>query len=235
MKTSVVIPAGGKGERFGSDIPKQFLELRGKPVIVRTVELFDEIDEIDSIVIAVHSEWFTYTKELINKYNLKKVKDVVVGGKERQDSIYNALHSKAIEDSEIVMIHDSVRPFLSKETIVKVLEMTEENGAVILGSTPKDPVKEINNKSQVVRTIQRGKLTITQTPQSFWKDIIITAFEKAREVNYVGSDSSQIVEFLGYKVTVVEGDKNNIKLTTPFDLKVAELILDEIKSENKNK
>jgi 2-C-methyl-D-erythritol 4-phosphate cytidylyltransferase len=230
MKTSVVIPAGGKGERFGSDVPKQFLELKGKPVIVRTIELFDEIDEIDSIVIAVHSEWFTYTKELIKKYNLTKVKDVVVGGKERQDSIYNALHSKAIEDAEIVIIHDAIRPFLSKETILKVMEMTEENGAVILGLTPNDPVKEINNKNQIIKTIQRGKLTITQTPQSFWKDIIVNAFEKAREVNYVGSDSSQIVEFLGYKVTVMEGSKYNIKLTTPFDMKLAELILNELET-----
>lgn len=230
MKTSVVIPAGGKGERFGSDVPKQFLELKGKPVIVRTIELFDEIDEIDSIVIAVHSEWFTYTKELIKKYNLTKVKDVVVGGKERQDSIYNALHSKAIEDAEIVIIHDAIRPFLSKETILKVMEMTEENGAVILGLTPNDPVKEINNKNQIIKTIQRGKLTITQTPQSFWKDIIVNAFDKAREVNYVGSDSSQIVEFLGYKVTVMEGSKYNIKLTTPFDMKLAELILNELET-----
>ncbi len=225
MKTSVIIAAGGKGERFGSDIPKQFVELKGKPIIVRTIELFDDIKEIDSIVISVHSEWFSFTKELIAKFNLTKVKDVVVGGKERQDSIYNALHSKAIEDAEIVIIHDAIRPFLSKALIEKILDATEENGAVVLGITPKDPVKEINNKNQILRTLQRGKLSITQTPQSFWKEIIIEAYNKARDVNYIGSDSSQLVEFLGYKVTVIEGEDNNIKVTTPFDLKIAELIL----------
>jgi 2-C-methyl-D-erythritol 4-phosphate cytidylyltransferase len=227
MKTSVIIAAGGKGERFGSDMPKQFVELKGKPIIVRTIELFDDIKEIDSIVIAVHSEWFSFTKELIEKFNLTKVKEVVVGGKERQDSIYNALHSKSIEDAEIVLIHDAIRPFLSKTLIGKILDATEENGAVVLGITPKDPVKEVNNKNQILKTLQRGKLSITQTPQSFWKEIILEAYNKARDVNYIGSDSSQLVEFLGYKVTVVEGEDNNIKVTTPFDLKIAELILNE--------
>lgn len=229
MKTAVVIPAGGTGERFGSELPKQFVELQGKPLIVRTIEIFEKIEEIESIVIAVHSEWFTYTKELISKYKLQKVKDVVVGGKERQDSIYNALHSKYIEDSEIVLIHDAVRPFLSEKLVHKIIESAEENGAVVLGSTPKDPVKEINAKAQVVKTLQRNHLTITQTPQAFWTDIIVNAFEKAREVNYTGSDSSQLVEFNGFKVTVIEGEDQNIKITTPFDFKLAELIMNEMK------
>ncbi|HRT68010.1 MAG TPA: 2-C-methyl-D-erythritol 4-phosphate cytidylyltransferase, partial [Bacteroidota bacterium] len=179
------------------------------------------------IVIAVHSEWFTFTKELVQSYKLEKVKDIVVGGKERQDSIYNALHSKATLDADIVLIHDSVRPFISQQSIKKIITAADDFGAVILGTTPKDPVKEIDYKGEVIRTLQRGKLSISQTPQAFWRDIIMNSYEKAREVNYVGADSSQLVEFAGYKVSVIEGEDTNIKITTPLDLKIAELILEE--------
>ncbi|HPD34366.1 MAG TPA: 2-C-methyl-D-erythritol 4-phosphate cytidylyltransferase [Candidatus Kapabacteria bacterium] len=227
MNVCVIIPAGGKGERFGSETPKQFIDLKGKPVIVHTIENFNEIDDVKSIVIAVHSEWFTFTKELVQSYKLEKVKDIVVGGKERQDSIYNALHSKATLDADIVLIHDSVRPFISQQSIKKIITAADDFGAVILGTTPKDPVKEIDYKGEVIRTLQRGKLSISQTPQAFWRDIIMNSYEKAREVNYVGADSSQLVEFAGYKVSVIEGEDTNIKITTPLDLKIAELILEE--------
>ena len=228
MKVAVIITAGGKGERFGGEIPKQFIELKGKPIIIHTIEKFSRIPVVESIVIPVHSEWFTYTKELIAKYDLPKVKDVVVGGKERQDSIYNALQSSALEDMDIVMVHDSVRPFVEEKLINKIIDLTEDYGAVIAGTMPKDPVKEINAKGEINRTIQRNRVSISQTPQSFWKDIIKNAFQKAREVNYIGSDSAQLVEFLGYKVLVTEGSDYNIKITNQFDLKLAELIYEEI-------
>lgn len=228
MKVAVIITAGGKGERFGGEMPKQFIELKGKPIIIHTIEKFSSIPSVESIVIPVHSEWFTYTKELFAKFDLPKVKDVVVGGKERQDSIYNALQSKSLEDIDIVMVHDSVRPFIEEKLVNKIIELTEDYGAVIAGTAPKDPVKEINSKSEILRTIQRNKVSISQTPQSFWKDIIANAYQKARDVNYIGSDSSQLVEFLGYKVYIIEGSEYNIKITTQFDLKLAELIYDEI-------
>lgn len=229
MKVAVIITAGGKGERFGGEMPKQFINLKGKPIIIHTIEQFSKIPTVEAIVIPVHSEWFTYTKELIAKYYLPKVKDVVVGGKERQDSIYNALQSNALEDIDIIMVHDSVRPFVEEKIINKIIELTEDYGAVIAGTSPKDPVKEINPKGEIQRTIQRNKVSISQTPQSFWKEIITNAYQKAREVNYIGSDSSQLVEFLGYKVLTVEGSEYNIKITTQFDLKLAELIYDELK------
>lgn len=229
MKVAVIITAGGKGERFGGEMPKQFIELKGKPIIIHTIEKFSNIPSVESIIIPVHSEWFTYTKELVAKYDLPKVKDVVVGGKERQDSIYNALQSKSLENIDIVMVHDSVRPFIEEKLINKMIDLTEDYGAVIAGTAPKDPVKEINTKNEIQRTIQRNKVSISQTPQSFWKDIITNAYQKARDVNYIGSDSSQLVEFLGYKVSIVEGSELNIKITTQFDLKLAELIYDELK------
>jgi len=227
MKTTVVIPAGGKGARFGGDLPIQFIELNGKPLIIRTIEVFNNIEEIEAIVLAVNSEWFTYTKELIGKYDFPKSIDVVVAGVERQDSIYNALHSKFIQDSEIILIHDANRPFLSEKLIRKMIESADDNGAVVCGFRPNDPVKEINQKGEVVKTLQREKLSITQTPQAFWTDLIVNAYEKAREVSYAGSDSSQLVEFNGFKVTIIPGEDQNIKINTKFDFKVAELILNQ--------
>ena len=227
MKTAVVIPAGGKGSRFGGDLPIQFVELNGKPLIIRTIEVFNNIEEVESIILAINSEWFTYTKELVAKYNLSKPIDVVVAGMERQDSIYNALRSKYIQDSELVLIHDANRPFLSEDHIRKMIESAEENGAVVCGFRPNDPVKEINQKGQVVKSLQREKLSITQTPQAFWTDLIVNAYENAREVSYSGSDSSQLVEFNGFKVTVIPGEDQNIKINTQFDFKVAELILNQ--------
>ncbi len=232
MKVSVIITAGGKGERFGGDLPKQFIELKGKPIIIHTIEAFSAIEEVESIVIPVHSEWFTYTKELLAKYTFSKVIDVVVGGRERQDSVFNALQSKVLEEAEIVMVHDSVRPFVDAKTIKKLIEQTEDYGAVVLGNMPKDPVKEVNGKSEIIKTIQRNRIAISQTPQSFWKEIITTAYQKAREVNYIGSDSSQLAEFAGYKVFVIEGSELNIKITTQFDLKLAALIYEEMNNKN---
>jgi 2-C-methyl-D-erythritol 4-phosphate cytidylyltransferase len=128
------------------------------------------------------------------------------------------------------MVHDSVRPFVEAKTIKKLIEQTEDYGAVVLGTMPKDPIKEVNAKSEIVKTIQRNKIAISQTPQCFWKEIITTAYTKARNVNYTGSDSSQLAEFAGYKVFVVEGSELNIKITTQFDLKLAALVLNEIRN-----
>lgn len=228
MKCSVIIPAGGVGKRFGSNIPKQFVEINEVPVLIRTIRIFEEIDEVESIVIPVHSQWFTYTKEIINKFGIKKVKDVVVGGIERQDSVANAIHSKHVEDSDIILIHDAVRPFVSSKLVRKIIETAEETGAVIPATKLKDSIKEKTAHDIVVKTIDRSKLCNVQTPQGFWYDILLKAYTEASKASFVGTDSSSLVEFIGYKVTVIEGEDSNIKITTPFDLKLGKLILDDL-------
>jgi 2-C-methyl-D-erythritol 4-phosphate cytidylyltransferase len=106
MSVSVIIPAGGIGKRFGSSIPKQFLEISGIPILIHTIRIFDEVEEVDDIVVSVHSEYYTFTKELLKKYGQGKIKEVVVGGLERQDSVSNALHTKTVSESDIVLVHD---------------------------------------------------------------------------------------------------------------------------------
>mgnify|MGYP000878530493 CR=1 FL=1 len=227
MKTSVIIPAGGVGTRFGGDLPKQFVELAGAPILVHTIRIFDNIDDVESIVISVHNEWFTYTKELIKKFDCKKVTDIVLAGKERQDSVANGLHTKSVQESEIVLVHDAVRPFASPALVQKLIDEAEELGAVIPVTEPKETIKERNNKDMVVRTLDRTKLAMVQTPQAFWYDVIKTAYEKAAIASYKGTDDSSLVEFIGYKVSVIEGEEENLKITDPFDMRIAELILNE--------
>lgn len=228
MKTSVIIPAGGIGLRFGTHVPKQFTELNSIPIIVHTIRLFDTIDDVEAIVIPVHNEWFTFTQELMKKYNCHKVKEVIIGGIERQDSVFNALHTKSIKDSDIVLVHDAVRPFASPTMIQNIIDSTEDYGAVIPGITPKETVKEKNNKGTVVKTIDRSKLSLIQTPQGFWVDIITSAYTKAASAGFKGTDEASLVEFIGFKITVVDGEDANIKITTPFDIKVAELMMNEV-------
>lgn len=227
MKSSVIIPAGGVGKRFGAQVPKQFVELSGIPILIHTIRIFDTVEDVDSIVVAVHNEWFTHTKEIIKKYNCEKVKEIIIGGQERQDSVFNGLLTETVKQSEIVLVHDAVRPFVSPSLVQKIINETEDFGAVIPGIPPKETVKEKSSKGLVVRTLERNKLSLIQTPQGFWTDIITSAFRKAKEANFQGTDEASLVEFIGYKVTIIDGEDENIKITTPFDLKVAELIMQE--------
>lgn len=227
MSCTVIIPAGGSGKRFGSSIPKQFVELNGIPIIVHTINLFKEIEEIDSVVVAVHAEWYTYTKEMSEKFKVEKLSEIIIGGRTRQDSVANALHSQSVQNAEIVLVHDAVRPFASANLIKKVIDTTDEFGAVIPATPPRETIKERSGNGIVVKTIERSKLCSVQTPQGFWLDIIQTAYTKANAAGFVGTDDASLVEFLGYKVKVIDGEDNNFKITTPLDLRIAELLLND--------
>ncbi len=227
MKTTVIIPAGGLGKRIGGNLPKQFIEIGGVPIMARTAGIFQEMDEIDSIVISVHSEWYTYTKEMIAKYGLTKVREVVVGGKDRQDSVANALITNTVKESELVLTHDAVRPFVTRELIKALVESAEEYGAVIPVTKPTDTIKEVSNRGTINKTLDRSKLCMVQTPQAFWTDIIINAYQKASSASYRATDCAGLVEFIGYKVFSIPGEETNIKISTPLDLKIAEFMLKE--------
>jgi 2-C-methyl-D-erythritol 4-phosphate cytidylyltransferase len=227
MSVSVIIPAGGIGKRFGSNIPKQFVEISGIPILIHTVRIFDDVQEVDDIVVSVHSEYYTFTKELLKKYGQGKIKEVVVGGLERQDSVYNALHTKTISESDIVLVHDAVRPFCTPKLVKRIIATVEDTGAAIPTTKTKETIKEISHKNEVIRTVDRSKLCMVQTPQGFWYDILSNAYEKAKTAGFFGTDSASLVEFIGYKITVVDGEDSNLKITTPFDLKVGQLIFDE--------
>ena len=224
MNIALVIPAAGLGTRMNTEIPKQFIEVNNIPIIVRTIKLFDTIEKIDSIVLPVHTEWISYTKDLVEKFDCKKVKEITIGGRERQDSVYTGLNSEVVKDTDLVLIHDAVRPFASKKLINKLIEVADDCGAAIPIIKTSDSVKQIDNRELVLKTLDRNHIGLVQTPQAYWTSLAIEAYKKAAIANYYGSDTSSLVEFIGYKVKYVEGEVNNIKITSPLDLELAAIL-----------
>lgn len=223
---SVVIVSAGRGSRMKADINKQFLKLKGKEVIAHTIDKFYNNKNIDEIVVVVkEDEADFFRRNIIDKYGYKNIK-IAFGGKERQDSVFNGL--KAVnERCDIVLIHDGARPFVTDEIIKNSIECAKKNKCVIVGVPVKDTIKIINKDNEVCDTPNRSTLWSIQTPQVFEYSSIIKAHQRAKEENYYGTDDSMLMEYFGYNVKVVEGSYNNIKITTPEDLKIGEEILKE--------
>ena len=221
---SVVIVSAGRGSRMKADINKQFLKLQNKEVIAHTIDKFYNNENIGEIIVVVREDEAEFFKiNIIEKYGYKNIK-IAFGGSERQDSVYNGL-KMVDENCKIVLIHDGARPFVNNETIDSAIESAKENKCVIVGVPVKDTIKVIDENNNVCDTPDRSTLWSIQTPQVFDYSLIMKAHEKAREDNYYGTDDSMIVEYFGQKVKVVEGSYNNIKITTPEDLKIGEEIL----------
>ncbi len=227
---SVVIVSAGRGSRMKADINKQFLKLKGKEVIAHTIDKFYNNKNIDEIVVVVkEDEADFFRRNIIDKYGYKNIK-IAFGGKERQDSVFNGL--KAVnERCDIVLIHDGARPFVTDEIIKNSIECAKKNKCVIVGVPVKDTIKIINKDNEVCDTPNRSTLWSIQTPQVFEYLSIIKAHKIAKEKSYYGTDDSMLMEYLGYNVKVIEGSYNNIKITTPEDLKIGEEILNENKKE----
>ena len=210
----VVIVAAGTGSRMNMGINKQFIKLEGKEIIAYTIEKFYNNSNIEDIVVVVkedESEFFK--KEILDKYNFKNVK-IAYGGKERQDSVYNGL--KLLDEKcDVVLIHDGARPFVSDKIIDKSIEEAKEHKAIVVGV----PVKDI------VDTPNRSVLWAVQTPQTFDYNILIDAYKDAFKNKFYGTDDAMLVERIGYKVKMLEGSYNNIKITTQEDLNVGSQIL----------
>lgn len=221
---SVVIVSAGRGSRMKADINKQFLKLQNKEVIAHTIDKFYNNENIGEIIVVVREDEAEFFKiNIIEKYGYKNIK-IAFGGSERQDSVYNGL-KMVDENCKIVLIHDGARPFVNNETIDSAIESAKENKCVIVGVPVKDTIKVIDENNNVCDTPDRSTLWSIQTPQVFDYSLIMKAHEKAREDNYYGTDDSMLVEYFGQKVKVVEGSYNNIKITTPEDLKIGEEIL----------
>ena len=221
---SVVIVSAGRGSRMKADINKQFLKLQNKEVIAHTIDKFYNNENIGEIIVVVREDEAEFFKiNIIEKYGYKNRK-IAFGGSERQDSVYNGL-KMVDENCKIVLIHDGARPFVNNETIDSAIESAKENKCVIVGVPVKDTIKVIDENNNVCDTPDRSTLWSIQTPQVFDFSLIMKAHEKAREDNYYGTDDSMLVEYFGQKVKVVEGSYNNIKITTPEDLKIGEEIL----------
>ncbi len=228
VKLAVIIPAAGSGSRMGSQIPKPFLKLRDKSILEHTIKNFAELEFVSQIIISTSEERKKEVGSILNKFkNSLENFTVVDGGKERQNSINNAL--KVVSDNiDLVAVHDAVRPFISSELIKRCAISANECGGAIIAVPAKDTIKEVGEGSIIQNTPDRSRLWQAQTPQIFQKEVLNSAYKSAFENNFTGTDDASLVERIGGVVKVIEGDRRNLKITYPIDLKVAELILDEM-------
>lgn len=220
---SAIILAGGKGKRMGANISKQYIELMGKPILYYTIKRFLSSKDIDKIVLVLPKDEIDYCREkVIDRYSLK-VDLIVEGGKERQDSVINALDK--LTDDEIVLIHDGARPFVSERIISEGIKYAKIYGAAAPGVMPKDTIKIKDNNSFSLSTPDRNTLVAIQTPQVFKLDIIKDCHKRIKAENIRVTDDTMVVEAYGNKVYLYEGDYTNIKVTTPEDLILAEKLI----------
>ncbi|MEG0014674.1 MAG: 2-C-methyl-D-erythritol 4-phosphate cytidylyltransferase [Cellulosilyticaceae bacterium] len=226
-KIVAIILAGGSGKRMGTAVKKQYIKLKDKEVIAHTIDVFNNMKDISDIIVVTGADEIDYVKEEIcDKYKLNKVKKVIAGGKERQDSVWNGIEAVA-DKYEYVIIHDGARPFIEEETIIKCLDKAKQTGASIVAVPLKDTIKVGNAKTgEVEATPNRETLWSVQTPQIFKTHIIKEAHRYAKTHGIYGTDDSFLVEAMGEKVYIVEGKYTNIKMTTPDDLIIGEKILE---------
>lgn len=217
-KVSAIILSAGQGKRMGGRVSKQFLEIDGRPLLAYTLDKFQEHPLIEEVIVVSKGEEIDYCRQkVIEKYNFTKVKKIIPGGEERQDSVYQGLLALS-EDTEWVVVHDGVRPLVSLPVITRVLQYAFNKGAAIVGVPAKDTIKEVSPDQTVLATPPRKTLWHIQTPQVFKKEILVKAYEEALVSSWRGTDDSSLVERLGIPVYVVPGEYDNIKITTPEDL-----------------
>jgi 2-C-methyl-D-erythritol 4-phosphate cytidylyltransferase len=217
---TLIVAAAGIGKRMNLGYPKQFLEYKGKPLFMFCLETAQKTNVINDIVVVTGEESINYVKVQCEKYGIDKVREIIAGGKERQDSIYNAI--KICKNSDIIAVQDGVRPFMKEqylENAKKVLSENETVDGVIVGVPVKDTIKVINREGEILQTPERSFLMAAQTPQIFRGKTLREAYSKARKEKFLGTDDSSLVERIGKKVIFIEGNYDNIKITTQEDLK----------------
>ena len=229
MRTLAIVLAGGAGKRMGSSTSKQFLLLDNRPILVHTLQIFQECRPVDGIYLVVnHRDLPLIQEEILETYHFSKIMKLVIGGRLRQDSVRNGL--EAIDEScDVVIIHDAARPFVSPAFVEKSIFLMEMFDAVIPAIPARDTIKVISKEGFVLKTLERDALWHIQTPQTFKYDLIAKAYREGMAKKLCGYDDSTFIEHLGKKVKVVEGSPYNIKITTPEDLLIARGILAQLK------
>jgi 2-C-methyl-D-erythritol 4-phosphate cytidylyltransferase len=233
MKVTVILPAAGLGTRMGRSVPekagtsrKQFMMLDGSPILLHTIRKFAATPAVSEIVVALRGDDMEWVRELLSVEKFDKTVRLVEGGDSRQESVEHALATLE-PATELVAVHDAVRPFIEPSVLEKVFAEAEESGAAIVGIVPVDTVKQVH-RNKIRQTIPRDRLILAQTPQVFRFDLLKSAFAKAREDNFAGTDESSLVERLDQvEVSVVPGSDRNLKITKPSDMDLARLFLAE--------
>jgi len=225
MKADAVIVSAGKGHRFMEGRKKQFYSLAEKPILAHTLDKFEASPLIRSILLVVSQEDMDYClKEIIEKYLYKKISQIIPGGKRRQESVKNGIDALT-KDVEIVVIHDGVRPFVTREMVEESIRSAIRFGAVVFAMPVKETIKIAQPDGTVLKTLDRESLWQVQTPQTFQVNLIKEAYHKAKEDGFIGTDDASLVERLGVKVHILPGSYTNIKITTPEDLILANLFV----------
>lgn len=227
MRISAIICAAGQGKRMGLGHNKQFLELHDKPLLVHTLQRWQEFRMLEQLVLVVGEGDVQQVKHLIHEYKLTGVSEIVIGGKERQDSVYQGLLALKKRQPEAVLIHDGARPFVQEEQLELLVKILKTEQAAVLAVPVKDTIKRVDQQGKILETLPRPELWAIQTPQAFHYPLVLEAHEHAQKQGILATDDAALIERLGLTVKVVQGHEHNIKLTTPEDLGLAQWILQE--------
>jgi len=224
-RITLIIPAAGSGSRMKAEVPKPFLMLGKQPILFHTLKRFGKIEGLVQVIVAVDNRYQSNAEEILNSiFETTEVSyQVVEGGKERQYSILNAL--KKVDNSDLVAVHDAVRPFVKTSEIEKCCKTAVKTGGAVLGIKVRDTIKEVNKDDTILKTPDRSRFWQAQTPQVFQTALIKKAYEAAVKENVNATDDAALVERIGAKVKMVEGSASNIKITFPEDLILATHIL----------
>jgi 2-C-methyl-D-erythritol 4-phosphate cytidylyltransferase len=231
-RIAAILPAAGLGTRMGAGTPKQFLELGGEPLVIFTLRRLAACAAITEFILATRGEELTSLEDRVSKARLGRPARVVHGGDTRQQSVANAL-AQVAPDTEIVLVHDAVRPFITSEQVDRLIAEARARGAAILGIPAIDTVKEVKRASLpqdvalITSTIPRERIVLAQTPQAFQYAILREAFARAKQDDVTASDEASLVERLGREVFVVLGSERNLKITRPSDMDLARFYLDQ--------
>ena len=225
-----IIPAAGKGKRFGGTTPKQFLKINGKEILAYTLEVFQKAKSVDEIIVSASREEFPRIKKLQKKYQLTKLIKIVEGGKKRQDSVYNALLSVNLNKNDLIIVHDAARPLLPEKVLEEAIRCAKKNGNALVCLQAKDTLLKKTKSEHTY--LNRSQIYYVQTPQIFRYDQLLSAFEQAQKEKFIGTDESMLVQRTGLsrlmpgkKINLSEGSPFNFKITTGDDLEMLKSIL----------
>ncbi len=222
MQKYVIIVAGGKGLRMGGAIPKQFLEVKGEPILMRTIDRFLAYDSSISVRLVLPESHFAYWREMCEKYQFSTPHTLVLGGETRFHSVLNGLNSIHPTERAVVAVHDGVRPFVSVETIDATFTTAAEKGVAVPVVHSVDSLRKVNEVGS--ESVDRSLFRLVQTPQTFQYDILKKSYEQTYRDTF--TDDASVVEAAGFAIQLVEGNRENLKITTAYDMKIAEALVD---------
>lgn len=217
-KVYAIIPAGGSGKRIGGNKPKQFMTFNGRELIAYTINIFNKCKKVDEIIVAVQPEYIELIEKIKYNFGFDKLTKIVEGGKERQDSVFNALISLKADKKDFVLVHDAARPLLPQKVLDNAIDTAIKKGNAVVAIKAKDTL--VNGREIIFNYINRGEISYIQTPQVFKYTMLLKAMQKARDESFLGTDESMLVTRMGEIVNLVEGSSLNFKVTTESDIEL---------------